>query len=75
MFYLIEESKEGRLRLIRSSRTKTQMEMAQQEMACHRTTSVHKFKNSTEVMAFIKERNGDPQPGLRFTSVPMELAN
>lgn len=58
MFYLIETSKEGRIRKLRKG-TKYGMVRIQAEMVSERTTAVHKFKNDTA-----------PRPGLRFTSTP-----
>lgn len=70
MFYLIETSAEGRIRKIGKG-TKCAMEFNMYTMCDSRTMAIHKFKNDGEAMAFIKAHNGEPQPGTRFTSVPM----
>ena len=69
MFYLIETSKEGRIRKLRKG-SKWAMEREKKAMESERTTAVHKFKNDTEAMDFIRAHNGAPQPSTRFTSVP-----
>ena len=69
MFYLIETSKEGRIRKLRKG-SKWAMEKDKKAMEDHRTMAVHKFKNDTEAMDFIQAHNGAPQPSTRFTSVP-----
>lgn len=69
MYYLIETSKEGRKRLIRRSRLKYAMDSVKAVLSAERTVSVHKFKNSTDVMDFIQEHNKS-FPLTRFTSMP-----
>jgi len=69
MFYLIETSKEGRIRKLRKG-SKYSMECAKATMADRCTLAILKFKNDTCVMEFIKAHNGTPQPATRFTSVP-----
>lgn len=66
MFYLIETSEQGRMRKLRKGH-KWEMQRAQESMP-DRTTSIHKFKNDTEVMAFINNHNA-PLPLSVFTSV------
>lgn len=72
MFYLIETSKEGRIRKLRKG-SKYAMECAKATMASSRTMVIHKFKNDTGAMEFIKAHNGLPQPATRFTSVPSTI--
>ena len=69
MFYLIETSKEGRLRKLRKG-SKWAMQQGKKAMEGQRTTAIHHFKNDTEAMGFIRAHNGAPQPANRFTSVP-----
>lgn len=69
MFYLIETSKEGRIRKLRKG-SKWAMEQGKKAMDSQRTTAIHKFKSDNEAMGFIRAHNGAPQPSTRFTSVP-----